>query len=324
MLQSSMNQDSKGTSGIGASPVGQNLLLHINGGLGKCIMATAVIHSYKRANPKSKIVVVSGYPEVFLNNPDIHKNFPFNTPYLWQDYYGKNDWRVEAQDPYLTESWIKNHKQHLIDIWCGMLRVPNIQKTPMLYFSGPEVDELHSMIKTDKPLIVVQSTGGSNPAARSWTRNPPYIELEEYLSHFLETNFILHLAVPETPILNNIHQRVDTLDRRKAMALMFYANKVIGIDSYGLHARAAHPTPLESVFFFPLAETVERLGYEFTNFRYMLPHEKVQKLITEHQDYYATVFQHNIESPSDNCPVPAGVRWFATETNPNTPAPSNS
>ena len=42
--------------------IATNLLLHINGGLGKCIMATAVISSYKRTYPDSKVVVVSGYP----------------------------------------------------------------------------------------------------------------------------------------------------------------------------------------------------------------------------------------------------------------------
>ena len=88
-----------------------NLLLHITGGLGKCIMATAVIRSYKKANPISKIVVVSGYPEVFINNPDIYRNLPFNTPYLWQDFYGKPGWIVQAQDPYLTDAWIKNRKE---------------------------------------------------------------------------------------------------------------------------------------------------------------------------------------------------------------------
>ena len=89
--------------------IATNLLLHINGGLGKCIMATAVIASYKRTYPDSKVVVVSGYPEVFVNNPYVYKNFPFATPYLWKDYYGQPDWKVSAHDPYMEESWIKNN-----------------------------------------------------------------------------------------------------------------------------------------------------------------------------------------------------------------------
>ena len=287
-----------------------NLVLHLNGGLGKMLMATAVIRSYKQANPGSKIVVVSGYPEVFLNNPDVYKNLPFNTPYLWQDYYGKPGWVVEAQDPYLTDAWIKNRKQHLIDIWCGMLRIPNVQKTPLLYFSGPELDELNSMIKVDKPLLVVQSTGGANAAARSWTRNAPLPELEEYLVKFMETNFVLHLAVPETPALANAHQRVDNLTRRQAMALIYFSQSFVGIDSFGQHARSANPNAGDTTIFFPLAESVDRLGYKKENWNNIVPVQEVQDLLRNHQDYYATVFKFNIEDAGENCPVPVGTKWF--------------
>lgn len=310
MLQSSMSSETPGTSGIGVVATESNLLLHINGGLGKCIMATAVIRSYKAANPESKVIVVSGYPEVFLNNPDVYKNFPFATPYLWQDYYSKAGWRVEAQDPYLSEAWIKNRKQHLIDIWCGMLRIPNMQKTPLLYFSGPETDELTNQIRVEKPLLVVQSTGGSQAGARSWTRNPPQNELEEWLEKRMDSNYILHLALPDTPQLKNVHQRIENFDRRKAMCLCYYAQELVGIDSYSLHARAANSFAGTSNFFFPLVETIERLGYSSENMNYLVPRIEIQERLKDHQDYYATVFKMAIENASENCPIPAGERWF--------------
>ena len=287
-----------------------NLVLHINGGLGKCAMATAVIRSYKAAYPDSKIVVVSGYPEVFLNNPDIYRNLPFNTPYLWQDYYGKPGWLVEAQDPYMTDAWIKNRKQHLIDIWCGMLRRPNIQKTPLLFFSDPELDEINSMIKVDKPLLVVQSSGGGNPAARSWTRNPPLTEFNDYLAKFGESHFIVHLAVPETPALTNIHQRIEGLTRRQAMVLVYYSPAFVGIDSFGLHARSANPNAGDTTIFFPLAESVDRLGYKKEGWNNLTPVKEVQDMLEAHQDYYATVFKFNIENAGENCPVIEGTKWF--------------
>ena len=310
MYQESMNPQSFGTSGISIRPENETLVLHIQGGLGKCIMATAVIRSYKAANPKTEIVVVSGYPEVFLHNPDVHKNFPFNTPYLWKDYYNKLGSTVHAQDPYLDQAWIKNHKRHLIDVWCGMLRVPNIQKTPLLYFSGAEVDELQSMIQVHKPLLVIQSTGGSNPASRSWTRNPPKKELEDFISNYKKTHFIVHLAVKDTPTLQNIDQRIDTFDRRKAMCLFYYAQEVIGIDSFGLHARAANLSAGPSKFFLPLAESKYRLGYENESFEFLIPTEEVQEMLRDHQDYYATTIKLGIDSASENCPIPAGIKWF--------------
>lgn len=288
----------------------KNLLLHINGGLGKCIMATAVIASYKRTHPDSKVVVVSGYPEVFVNNPYIYKNFPFATPYLWQDYYGQPGWKVSAHDPYMEESWIKNDNLHLIDIWCRMLGVDSVQKTPLLYFAGPELDELNSMIKVDKPLMVVQSTGGAHAAARSWTRNPPLDEFNDYLVQYMETHFIVHLAVPETPLLSNTHQRVDNLNRRQAMALIYFATAFVGIDSFGQHVRAANETAGSTIIFFPLAESVDRLGYTRNAWTNITPTARVQQMLLAHQDYYATVFKYNIENASDNCPVPVGTKWF--------------
>ena len=287
-----------------------NLLLHINGGLGKVIMASAVVASWKKKNPNSKVIVVSGYPEVFVNNPHVYKNFPFSTPYLWQDYYGNPDWKVCAHDPYMQESWIKNEKRHLIDIWCELLGIENVQKTPLLYFSGPEVDELQTMIKVDKPLMVVQSTGGAHPNARSWTRNPPQNEFDEFLSNFKESHFILHLCLPETPVLNSAHQRVDNLNRRQAMALVHYAAEFVGIDSYGQHARVANPNAGPTAIFFPLSESVDRLGYTKENWKNIVPVQEVQDMLKNHQDYYATVFKFNIENASENCPVPVGTKWF--------------
>lgn len=287
-----------------------NLVLHINGGLGKCIMATAVISSYKRQYPNAKVVVVSGYPEVFVNNPYVYKNFPFATPNLWSDYYGNPDWKVSAHDPYMEQSWIKNSSTHLIEVWCKMLRVDPVQKTPLLYFSGPELDELNAMIKVDKPLMVVQSTGGAHAAARSWTRNPPPSEFNDYLAQYMETHFVLHLAVPETPLLSNVHQRVDNLNRRQAMALIHYASAFVGIDSFGQHARAANENALETYIFFPLAESVERLGYTRTGWTNITPTAQVQQMLLDHTDYYATVFKFNIENASENCPVPVGTKWF--------------
>jgi len=291
-------------------PRPKTFLLHIIGGLGKVIMATAVVRSYKLAHPEDQIIIVSGYPEVFINNPDVNKNFSFNTPYLWQDYYSQPETKIYAHDPYFNPQWIKNKRTHLIDIWCEEIGIPSVQKTPLLFFSSPEVDDLKNMIKADKPLIVVQSTGGPSPAARAWTRNPPLEEFDAYLAKFKDTHFIAHLCLPETPVLPSVSQRVENLSRRQAMALVYYANEVIGIDSYAMHARSANALAGKSTFFFPLAESVSRLGYTKTNWTNIVPVPAVQTLLASSQDYFASLFQHSIDSVSENCPVPAGTKWF--------------
>lgn len=283
-------------------------LLHIQGGIGKCIMATAVIRSYKKANPGQEILVISGYPEVFVNNPDVSRNLSFNTPYLWKDYYSQPDVRIYAGDPYFSSSWIKNEEKHLIDIWCEEIGVPSVQKTPLLFFSGPEVDELQKMIQTDKPLVVVQSTGGANAAARAWSRNPPTVEFDEFLGTYKDTHFVVHLCVPETPPLQNVHQRIDNLNRRQAIMLIHYCNEFVGIDSFGMHARAANPNTRSTTIFLPLAESVKRLGYD--KFRNITPRAEVQNALKNSQDYFANIFKFSIDSASENCPVLVGTRWF--------------
>jgi hypothetical protein len=166
------------------------------------------------------------------------------------------------------------------------------------------------MIKVDKPLLVVQSTGGANPAARSWTRNPPPDEFDQFLLRYMETHYIVHICLPDTPALTNVHQRVDTLNRRQAMCLIYFAQEVVGIDSYALHARHANLKAGISTFFFPLAESVDRLGYPKSSSRNIVPVQKVQDMIKNHTDYYATIFKLSIENVSDNCPVPVGTKWF--------------
>lgn len=285
-----------------------NIVLHINGGIGKSIIATMVIASYKKTYPESKIVVITHYPEVFFNNPNVYRTYQHNTPYLWKDYYGNDEYKVYADEPYFSEDWIKDKPIHLSKVWCNLIGIECIVETPELYFSGAEVEELQTTIKVDKPLLVVQSTGGSDASSRSWTRNPPTDELESFLGNYIGTHFILHLAQPKTPVLNNIHQRIDNMDLRKAMALVYYCENFVGIDSYGLHTRAANKNINQGIFFFPLETSVKRLGYNhFTN---ITPVKEITEKINNHNEYWGNMLKFNIENPSYNSPIEPGIKWF--------------
>ena len=66
-------------------------VFHIEGGIGKNVAATAVITAYKKAKPKRKIIVVSAWPEVWINNPHIARFYRIgNTPYFYQDVIKQN------------------------------------------------------------------------------------------------------------------------------------------------------------------------------------------------------------------------------------------
>jgi hypothetical protein len=45
------------------------IIFQIDGGIGKSIAGTAVCKAIKAQYPKDKLYVITGYPEVFLCNP---------------------------------------------------------------------------------------------------------------------------------------------------------------------------------------------------------------------------------------------------------------
>jgi len=49
------------------------LVWHIEGGLGKNVAATALLPAIAKQYKTRKIIVVASYPEVFLNNPNVHR-----------------------------------------------------------------------------------------------------------------------------------------------------------------------------------------------------------------------------------------------------------
>ena len=55
-----------------------NIIFQIEGGLGKSIMATAMIKVIKKRYKNSHLVVVTGFQDVFLNNPDVNEIYDIN------------------------------------------------------------------------------------------------------------------------------------------------------------------------------------------------------------------------------------------------------
>lgn len=288
----------------------EKLVFYIQGGIGKVIMSTAVIRNFKEKYPEAEVVTISGYPEVFLHNPYVHRALTFDTPYLWRDHFQAKSGLVVAADPYFTEDWIKNRPVHLIETWTKMID-PNLEvkhKYPDLYFTYAEVEDLKSMIHVDKPLLIVQSTGGSDPSKSDWTRNPPKEELEVYLGKYMDDYYIVHLAVPTTPVLGNVHQRIDGLSRRQSMCLIHYCPKFIGIDSFGLHCRAAQKVKTDTDIFLPIPYSEERLSYDIVN--NIKPSLEVLDMIEKDSLFHSTLFRNSIQALPETCPIPPGVRWF--------------
>ena len=51
-----------------------NIIFEISGGIGKNIVATAVIRALKKQYPEKNIILQTAYPDIFVNNPRFYNN----------------------------------------------------------------------------------------------------------------------------------------------------------------------------------------------------------------------------------------------------------
>ena len=98
------------------------VIFNPEGGLGKIISSTAVIKSIKEKYPDHKIVVLTPWPEVYLNNPRIHRVYKSGiTPYFYRDYLEGRDSIVLRGEPYFNTNHLYG-RNHLIQSWCELHR----------------------------------------------------------------------------------------------------------------------------------------------------------------------------------------------------------
>ena len=54
-----------------------NIIFEIRGGLGKSIMSTAVLKCMRKKYPDDYIIVITGFPDVFIGNENVNKVLNF-------------------------------------------------------------------------------------------------------------------------------------------------------------------------------------------------------------------------------------------------------
>jgi hypothetical protein len=82
-----------------------NIIFQISGGIGKSILSTAVCKAIKKKYPNDKLIVVSGYPDVFTNSKDVDMSFGFGQEgYFYTKYIENQDVKVMALDINLCPS----------------------------------------------------------------------------------------------------------------------------------------------------------------------------------------------------------------------------
>jgi hypothetical protein len=220
----------------------------IEGGIGKNISFTALIEPlYKKLG--EKIIVISAYPEVFFNNPFVHRSLTFNTPNVYEDIIQNKENKVINFEPYWDNEFIKG-SNHIIDIWAREFELTEYTKEPKIYLTKDQKDFAKEFKKKNGDFILVQFTGGQSPY--SYDPKKPFKnngQVKDYenakaqeIVDYINVNFP-HIKVVDYSLKN------EGAGLRGAMgldlpysvygALLAESSGIIGIDSSLQHMAAA-------------------------------------------------------------------------------------
>jgi len=152
------------------------IIFQIDGGIGKSIAATAVCKAIKAQYPKYQLLVITGYPEVFLCNPHVDKVFNFNNlNYFYQDYIEGHQVKIMSHNPYVETDFIME-RGHLIKVWCKMFGIKYSGEQPQLFINNRELSFFSNQLgQSQKTIMVLQTNGGAANQQNkySWTLDLP-------------------------------------------------------------------------------------------------------------------------------------------------------
>ena len=278
-------------------------IFQIDGGIGKHILFTAVLDCYKKKYPNTKIIVVSAWPEVFLNNSQVDRVFKIgNTPNFYKDYiYGK-DVELFVQEPYKTSSHITK-KSHLIKSWCDMIGVQYNEEMPKicLNFREREISKSTLVRSSDKPILIFQPFGGPGKEHQetpySWTRDIHPVAAQMLVNILSEKYEIFYICYDLHPALDNCTRIDQILQKKVLFGLLENSQSRLLIDSSLQHAAAALGLKSTVVW---VATQPEIFGYNLhTNIKPLVefPTGTVDSYLYDY-NFYGSIYECPYEDPS--------------------------
>ncbi|MDB4378181.1 hypothetical protein N9Z41_00275 [bacterium] len=216
-----------------------NVIFQIDGGLGKSIMATAMTKVIRKRYKNAHIIVVTAYPDVFLNNPHINECFRIEQmggAYL--KYVKDQDCKLLTEDPYRNTSFL-TEKEHLFKTWCKIYGLHYNNEQPELYLTQPEIEYFKPFYNTEKPIFVIQPNGGPQGQGfqYSWTRDIPNPTVNEIIQHYKEDYTIVHIKREDQ---YKYPDTLHALDGFRSIAILLQlSSKRLLIDSFGQHLATA-------------------------------------------------------------------------------------
>jgi hypothetical protein len=217
----------------------RSIIIEINGGIGKSILSTAVIRNIKLQYPEDNIIVITAYPEVFLNNPDIYRIFRFGScPYFYNEYIKDKDVLFLCEEPYRSNGYLSQNK-HLIESWCEVLNIKVQTLETRIYLNHRELMFSKNTIKHDKPIALFQPFGGAvnKNIPYSWNRDIPPSQAQEIVNILSKKYNVIQPVSGNQLKLKNCHHL--TCNLRELFCHVYYSDRIISIDSCVQHAAKA-------------------------------------------------------------------------------------
>jgi len=215
-------------------------ILQIEGGVGKNVMATAVVRAINIEHPNHKIVVVTAHTDVWLNNQRVHKVIQFGTlQYFYNDYVKDKGSLLFLLDPYKTTEYIYRRK-HVTEIWCELCGVKWDGERPEMYFTQLENDFCSSMIaKDERPIFMINAFGGAENQQHkySWARDIPPVIAQAVVDELSKRFRVIQIRRQDQISLNNAESY--SVNLRQGMLMLLQSDRRLLIDSLMQHAAAA-------------------------------------------------------------------------------------
>jgi hypothetical protein len=228
------------------------VIVHFEGGLGKHVAGTAILEGVAKKYPDRKIILVCGYPEVFLWNPYCHRVYGLgNTPYFYYDYIKDKDSIILKAEPYSNTHHI-HQRQHLIESWFEVFGLDYDGEVPKLYTPYRMAElVLQKYANRGKPIMVIHTNGGpynsdNNYEANqlvSWSRDMPTPVIENIVNHFHKDYHIIQICKSKDNVIKGVEAIVNPQYNLELFSVLRVSEKRILIDSCLQHAAAAFNLP---------------------------------------------------------------------------------
>lgn len=213
-----------------------NIIFQINGGLGKSVMATSVCKSIKVKYPDSNLIVISAYPDIFINNPNVNRCLSHNElKYFYKEYIQGKDFLFLGQEPYQTDEYIHN-ETHLVETWCKLYDLPFIQHRGELFLTKREIEFYSRKYDFSKPILVLQTSGSSGELMYNWGRDIPPVFVKEIIKKY-ESYKIYHVKNENQVSYDGVVPFTDNI--RAVSVLISMSQKRIFMDSSCQHIASA-------------------------------------------------------------------------------------